>query len=46
MYETYAERKVAAFIQDRRGPNRAESLWSFAAAGRWFETVHERRDHS
>lgn len=23
MYETYAERKVAAFIQDRRGPNRA-----------------------
>jgi NADH-quinone oxidoreductase subunit H len=23
MYETYAERKLAAFIQDRRGPNRA-----------------------
>lgn len=23
MYETYAERKVAAYIQDRRGPNRA-----------------------
>jgi NADH-quinone oxidoreductase subunit H len=23
MYETYGERKVAAFIQDRRGPNRA-----------------------
>lgn len=23
MYETYAERKVAAFIQDRRGPNRS-----------------------
>ncbi|MEO8823429.1 MAG: NADH-quinone oxidoreductase subunit NuoH [Ginsengibacter sp.] len=23
MYSTYAERKVAAFIQDRRGPNRA-----------------------
>src|SRR5438045_6077999 len=23
MYTTYAERKVAAFIQDRRGPNRA-----------------------
>src|SRR5919112_3750351 len=23
MYSTYAERKVAAFLQDRRGPNRA-----------------------
>src|SRR5438876_6212025 len=23
LYETYAERKVAAVIQDRRGPNRA-----------------------
>ncbi|MBS1599026.1 MAG: NADH-quinone oxidoreductase subunit NuoH [Bacteroidetes bacterium] len=23
MYETYAERKIAAFIQDRRGPSRA-----------------------
>ena len=23
MYATYAERKVAAVIQDRRGPNRA-----------------------
>src|SRR5580693_9027511 len=23
MYETYAERKVAAFMQDRRGPSRA-----------------------
>src|ERR1700743_59919 len=23
MYETYEERKVAAFMQDRRGPNRA-----------------------
>src|ERR1700761_2904056 len=23
MYETYAERKVAALMQDRRGPNRA-----------------------
>src|SRR5215813_4101629 len=23
MYSTYAERKIAAFIQDRRGPNRA-----------------------
>ena len=23
MYSTYAERKMAAFLQDRRGPNRA-----------------------
>lgn len=23
MYETYAERKIAAYLQDRRGPNRA-----------------------
>ena len=39
MYSTYAERKVAGFLQDRLGPNRAGPfgiLQPVADAVKWF----------
>jgi NADH:ubiquinone oxidoreductase subunit H len=42
-YCTYAERVIAAFLQDRVGPDRAGPLRPAAAAGRCREDVHEGR---
>ncbi|MEJ0079746.1 MAG: NADH-quinone oxidoreductase subunit H [Puia sp.] len=46
MYETYAERKVAAVIQDRRGPNRAGPFGILQPLADGTKVVHERRNCS
>jgi NADH:ubiquinone oxidoreductase subunit H len=45
LYTTFAERKVAAVC--RTGPVlTVQAFWFVATFCRWFETDHERRDHS
>ena len=46
MYSTYAERKIAAVIQDRIGPKQGRSIWFASAIGRWIKIIYEGRDHS
>ncbi len=51
-YSVYAERRVSAFIQDRRGPNRVgpaglfQPIRSFSTNRRHLQIAVERRFHS
>jgi NADH-quinone oxidoreductase subunit H len=45
MYSTYAERKVAAVMQDRRSQSRG-SIWHPATTGRRIEIVFQGRNYS